>query len=62
MMNCKWCTEGIDVQEGEKCSFCGTLYGEDKPEIKNVAVIKNIPDKLKIPLKEFVAKKTAKHK
>jgi hypothetical protein len=35
-MLCKWCNEGIDVKEGDQCTFCGTFYGEDNPEPKPV--------------------------
>jgi hypothetical protein len=31
-MQCKWCGEN-EVNKGEKCGFCGTLFGEDKPRI-----------------------------
>jgi len=34
-MICKWCGEN-DVQSGEACAFCGTLFGEDKPKITEV--------------------------
>jgi len=59
-MLCKGCSEPIKGIVGETCPVCGTVYAEDKPA--KVEVVKDAPEKLKVPLKEVAAKETAKKK